>query len=231
LGHGTTIGFDLRVTAPAGHVPPPLTQVEVRYPYNLGITTSGLGLAICTPHTLEALGPAGCPPDSRMGYGSALVEIPIGSETVHEAAQVTLLRGPTHGTHLALLVSVNAEVPVWAPLTLPALLLPAPAPYGGSLTIAVPLVPTFPGTPDAPDAAVTRLSATIGSQHLIYYEDLRGRLVAYHPTGILLPNVCPRGGFPFAASLTFAEGTHASASTTVPCPEQEQGLHRPAGAP
>jgi hypothetical protein len=154
-----------------------------------------------------------------MGYGSALIEIPIGSETVHETAPVTLLRGPTHNTHLALLVFVNAEVPVWAPLTLPALLLPAPAPYGGLINIDVPLVPTFPG---APDAAVTQLHATIGPQHITYYEDLHGRLVAYNPTGVLLPDTCPRNGFPFAATLAFADGSYAAASTTVPCPAKIQ---------
>ena len=32
LGQGTTIGFDLQITAPAGRVPPPLTGADVRYP-------------------------------------------------------------------------------------------------------------------------------------------------------------------------------------------------------
>jgi hypothetical protein len=219
LGQGTTIGFDLRIAAPAGRMPPSLTQVGVSYPSNLGITTSGLGLATCSTHTLEALGPAGCPPDSRMGYGSALAEFPIGPEIVREAAQVTLLRGSTHDPHLALLVFVNAEAPIWAPLTLPALLLPAPAPFGGRIDIKVPLIPTFPG---APDVAVTQLRFTIGPQHLTYYERHHGRWEPYRPEGINLPDTCPRKGFPFAATLAFADGSHTAASTTVPCPAKTQ---------
>ena len=215
LGHGTTIGFGFQITAPTGDVPPPLTKVEVRYPADLGIGLSGLGFATCTTRTLQALGPEGCPPDSRMGYGSALAEIPVGPQIVHENAPVALLRGPTHDGHFTLLTFVNAEVPVFAPTTLPSLLLPASAPFGGRIDINVPLIPTFP---DAPDVALVQLRTTLGPQHLTYYERLHGRRRAYRPKGILLPDTCPRGGFPFAVSLTFAGGTHASATTAVSCP-------------
>lgn len=221
LGHGTTIGFGFQITT-AGHAPPPLTQVEVLYPRDLKIGLSDLGLATCTTRTLEALGPEGCPADSRMGYGNALAEIPIGTGNVHETAPVVLVHGPPHDGHFTLLTFVNAEVPVWAPLTLPSLLLPAPAPYGGRIDINVPLIPTFPA---APDVSLVRLSITIGPRHLTYYERLHGRRKAYHPQGILLPETCPLGGFPFAISLTFADDSHASASTTVPCPaEKARGI-------
>jgi hypothetical protein len=223
LGHGTTIGFGFQITTPAGDVPPPLLKVEVRYPNDLGIGLSGLGFATCTTRTLQALGPEGCPADSHMGYGSALAEIPIGTQIIHENAPVALLRGTTHDGHYTLLTFVNAEIPVFAPTTLPSLLLPAPTPFGGALDINVPLIPTFP---DAPDVALTQLHTTIGPQHLTYYEHLHGHQKAYHPRGILLPPTCPRGGFPFAVSLTFASDEHASASTTVPCPAQRQGLHQ-----
>jgi hypothetical protein len=216
LGHGTTIGFSLQITAPAGQqVPPPLTQVEVRYPRDFEIGFSDLGTAMCSQITLEKLGPEGCPADSRMGYGSALAEIPLDSGIIHETGQITLLRGPTRDGHFALLFFVNAEIPVWAPITLPSLLLPAPAPFGGRIDINVPIVPTFPS---APDVSVVRLRATIGPQHLTYYERHHGRLEPYRPEGILLPDACPRGDFPFAATLAFAEGSRVSASTIVPCP-------------
>jgi hypothetical protein len=215
LGHATTIGFGFQITAPAGRVPPPLTSVEVRYPSDLGIALSGLGLATCTPYTLEERGPAGCPTDSRMGYGTALAEIPIGPEIVHETAHITLLRAPTQNGRLALLFYANGENPVWAPITLPSLLLPAPAPYGGRIDINLPLIPSLPG---GPAVAITKLRSTIGPEHLTYYEHLHRRRVGYHPKGILLPPQCPRGGFPFAATLTFETGAQAHAHTTVPCP-------------
>ncbi|MGH2853330.1 MAG: hypothetical protein ACRDLF_03950 [Solirubrobacteraceae bacterium] len=217
LGHATTIGFGFQITAPAGRVPPPLTKVEVSYPSDLGIALSGLGLATCAPSTLEELGPAGCPTDSRMGYGTALAEIPIGPEIVHETAHITLLRAPTQNGRLALLFYANGEIPVWAPVTLPGLLLPAPAPYGGRIDINVPLIPSLPG---APPVAITKLHSTIGPEHLTYYEHLHRRGVGYRPKGILLPQRCPHDGFSFAAALTFDGGEQARARTTVPCPRR-----------
>lgn len=32
------------------------------------------------------------------------------------------------------------------------------------------------------------------------------------------PRACPRGGFPFAVSVSFQDGERTSARTTVPCP-------------
>jgi hypothetical protein len=215
LGQGTTIGFGFQITTPAGRVPPPLTRVEVRYPGNLGIALSGLGLATCTTRTLAALGPAGCPADSRMGYGTALAEIPIGPEIVHETAHITLLRAPTRNGRHALLFYAAGEVPVWAPVTLPGLLLPAPAPFGGRIDINVPVIP---GLTNGPDVAIVKLRSTIGPEHLTYYEHLHRRRVGYHPKGILLPDNCPHGGFPFAATFTFLDGSHTHAHTAVPCP-------------
>ena len=219
LGHGTTIGFGFQITAPAGRVPPPLTRVEVRYPSDLGIALSGLGLATCTPSTLEAFGPAGCSADSRMGYGTALAEIPIGPEIIHETAHLTLLRAPTQNGRLALLFYAEGTAPVNTQIFLPGLLLPAPAPFGGRIDIKVPLVPSLP---EAPAVAVVKLRSTIGPEHLTYYEHLHRRWVGYRPKGILLPDNCPPGGFPFAATLTFLDGTHASAQTTVPCPAKKK---------
>jgi hypothetical protein len=215
LGQGTTVGFGFQIAAPADQVPPPLTEVEVRYPGNLGIALSGIGLADCSPATLATYGPEGCPADSHMGVGSALVEISIGPEIVHETAAVAIVRGPEQNGRLALLVYATGKTPINAEIVFPGLLLPAPAPFGGQVHIDVPLVPSLPG---APDVAVVRLRATLGPLHLTYYERLDGTTVAYHPKGILLPRSCPRGGFPFEAAFTFQDGSHAHARTVVPCP-------------
>jgi hypothetical protein len=72
LGEGTTIGFNLRILTTGGEIPPPLTEVDLRYPEDLGIATSGLGLATCATALLEAAGPQGCPAESVMGIGSAV---------------------------------------------------------------------------------------------------------------------------------------------------------------
>jgi hypothetical protein len=215
LGQATTVGFAFQITTPTGQVPSPLTAVDVRYPGNLGIALSGLGLATCSPATLEAAGPQGCPADSLMGYGTAIAEIQIGPDIERETAGVTLLRSPTQDGHLALLFYVSAMDPVRAEISFPGLLLPAPSPYGGDINIDIPLVPSLPG---ASDVAVVKLTSTLGPEHLTYYEHTHGQVVPYNPKGILLPDTCPHDGFPFAAEFAFLDGSHSSAHTTVPCP-------------
>jgi hypothetical protein len=105
--------------------------------------------------------------------------------------------------------------PVLAQLVLSSQLLPARAPFGGLVKVNVPLVPSLP---DGPDVSVVQLAATLGPEHLTYTEKVHGRTVTYVPKGILLPDRCPRGGFPFAATLGFVDGSRASAHTAVPCP-------------
>ncbi len=215
LGAGTTIAFGFQITGAGGRVPSPLTEIDLRYPANLGIGTSGLGLESCLPATLEAFGPEGCPADSRMGYGSALVEVPFGPDVVHETATTETFSAPVSNGQLALLFYADGETPISAQLVFPAVVATALPPFGGSLNTTLPLVPTLP---EAPDAAVVRLRSTIGPLNLTYYELIRGRRVAYTPKGIVLPKSCPRGGFPFAVDFSFEDGTHASAAASVACP-------------
>jgi hypothetical protein len=216
LGQGATIGFGFHITTTTHGVPSPLTGVAVSNPNNLGIALSGLGLATCTEMTLEHSGAEGCPADSIMGYGTVHAELPIGRNIIDEAGSVTLVRGPSQNGHLAVLFYTNAETPVSSQIVLPALLLPTPAPYGGRISITVPLIE---GLPEGPDVTVTQLSSTLGPQNVTYYETVRGHRVAYHPNGILLPDHCPHGGFPFAAELHFADGSRTLTRTSVPCPK------------
>jgi hypothetical protein len=215
LGKGTTIGFAFQIAAPSDQIPPPVTGIEVLYPANLGIASSGLGLETCTAEELQVAGAGGCPPDSRMGFGRALAEVQFGPEIVKEPADVEVVRAPNQKGHIALLFYADGVSPLSAQIVVPGELAAAPAPFGGAFDINVPLVPSLP---EAPDVALTRLSSTIGPLHLTYYEQVNGRRVAYQPRGILLPNRCPRGGFPFAATFTFLDGSRASAHTAVPCP-------------
>jgi hypothetical protein len=224
LGRGTTVGFGLRVVTRDGNVPPPLTGVELSYPGNLGVALSGLGLATCDVTTLEAFGPPACPADSIMGFGTAVAEIPIGPLIAHEAAEVTIVRAPTVEARLALLFYVEGGTPVSAQLVFPGLLAPAVAPFGGAIQIEVPLVPSLPG---APDVAVVRLTATLGPEHITYYEHVRGKTRAYNPRGILLPRRCPSSGFRFSGRFRFADGSTTTASTTVPCPRRRRTASGP----
>jgi hypothetical protein len=217
LGGGTTIGFSFTVATTTGQVPSPLTGVDLLYPANLGIATSGLGLATCTATIIEERGPEGCPSESQMGYGSGLVEVPFGPEILHEVATTRVFMAHLNQGHLGLVFWAVGATPVAAQIVFPGLVLPAGNPYGGELSTTIPLVPTLPG---APDAAVVELSTTIGPEHLTYYERIRGKYHPYHPQGIVLPRTCPRGGFKFAARFTFQDATHSNARTSVPCPHR-----------
>ena len=209
LGAPTTIALGFAIApGPGEQVPSPLTGVSFHYPANIGIATSELGTAACQPAAVEARGPAICPPNSRMGTGSAFVEIPVGGETQTETAAITLLAGPSEGGYLRFLVGASGLSPVIARVLMTSLLL------NGTLQLTVPLVSSLPG---APDVSVVKVHVTIGGR-LTYYRNTGRRRIAYHPKGVLLPRTCPRGGFRFAATFTFLDGTQASARTTIACP-------------
>jgi hypothetical protein len=218
LGHGTTIVFGFQI-AGGGETPPPLTALDLRYPSDLGIALSGLGLDTCSPETLQTAGPQACPADSLMGSGSAFAEIPFGPQLVQESTAVTIVRAPSENGHLALLIHAAGASPVIANIVFPALLLPSTAPFGERLRADVPLIPSLPG---APDVAMVSMHATLGPKGIVYNERVGRTTVSYRPNGILLPDRCPHGGFPFAATFAFLDGTHAIARTNVPCPAQRR---------
>jgi len=209
LGAATTVSFGFRIAAPGG-TPAPLRGIELAYPPNLGFATSGLGVAACPLEVLEALGPAACPPDSRMGYGSAHVEIPISAHPVEESVTLALVAGPSTDGYLHLLVYASGSTPVIAEVVLSGVLLP------GRIDIVVPPIPSLP---EAPYVAVTQMRLTLGGD-LTYYETVGGASVAYRPPGVGLPRGCPRRGFRFAATFAFIDGTRSKASTSVACPHR-----------
>lgn len=215
MGAGTTIRVGFQVEVAAGEVPSPVTDVQLLLPPGLSIAASDLGLETCSLSSLEDEGLAGCPPDSLMGRGSAIAEVPFGSEFISEPAQVTLFSGALQNGHLQLLFLASGELPVLANLVFGALVLPAQAPFGGLIDTTLPLVPSVRG---GPDMALVRLQTTIGAKGITYYERVKGKTISFRPRGLVLPRSCPRGGFAFAANLSFQDGTHSSAATNVPCP-------------
>lgn len=208
LGASTAVSLSFTLTTPAGEIPSPLTALDFRYPASLGIATSGLGVTACDPARLEADGPAACPADSIIGYGSASVEVPEGGEVIPETASIALVAGPSENGYLRLLVCATGLTPVAARIVMPTLLV------NGHLQITVPLVPSLP---EGPDVAVVSAHVMIGG-HLTYYEHTRGKTIAYRPKGVMLPRHCPREGFQFTATLSFLDGTQAAAHTSAACP-------------
>ena len=215
LGQSTTISFGFHIAASTRHVPPPLIGVEISYPVEFGFALSELGLATCSTRTLEVAGPEGCPPNSLMGHGTAVAEIPVGPEILDETAYVTIVRTLERSGHLALLIYAEGETPVSAEIMFPGLILPAAPPFGGRLKMQVPLVSSLP---DGPNVAIVQFQSTLGPLDLHYTERVHGRTVMYEPKGIPLPDHCPPEGFVFAAKFTFMDGSNAVARTAVPCP-------------
>jgi len=216
LGAGTTIRFGFTITLPHGRVPPPLRGIDLRYPANIGLITSGLGIATCEQAALERLGPPGCSPDSLLGYGSARVEIPFAEETLEESGELTTWMAPIRNGHLSLLFLAEGKTPISASLVFPGIIAAARFPFGGSLQTEIPVIPSVP---ERPNASVVQLTSTIGPRHILYYTYIHGKRITYQPNGLRLPNTCPHGGFPFAATFTFLDGSRTQVQTAVPCPQ------------
>jgi hypothetical protein len=215
LGVSTTIGFGFEVTSTDGGLPSPLTSVSLRLPPGINYVTTTLGLAICKPAALVEHGLGGCSPNSRLGFGSAFVEVPFGDGAGHEIPEIQALMGPPHNGNIVVLFYANGQEPVYAQLVFQGELVAGSKAFGGSLNTAIPLIPSVP---DGPPVSIVKVQATIGPNHLTYYEHVHGRRVSFHPKGVSVPSSCPRGGFPFSAEFSFADGSTAVAQSTVPCP-------------
>jgi hypothetical protein len=215
LGKGTTIEFSIQISAPGQLVPSPLSGLALRYPARMGLATSGLGRATCTATMLEDRGKAGCPANALMGFGSALLAIPAEGEIVHEPGSISIWMAPVANNDFQLLFYANATAPASEPLVFAGLIEEADAPFGGSLNTQI---PPIPWSPESPPASITRFTARIGSQNVTYYRRAGRHEIPYRPEGLRLPHSCPRGGFPFAVTLAFVDGTRTTARAFVPCP-------------
>jgi hypothetical protein len=219
LGAPTTIEFEFEVTSTTpGAVPEPVTGVDLKLPAGLALATSTLGLANCEAAKLLTQGLEGCPPNARVGFGSAIAAIPIDGGAVQEEGQLTALIGPPNPEHLEVLFFAEAERPVSAELVFPGEILEGGGPFSAELNTEVPLIPTWPG---GPNISITKMASTIGPLRLTYYRNVDGQVMAFRPRGASLPKRCPRHGFPFHIELTFLDGTKAGAASAVPCPKRQ----------
>jgi hypothetical protein len=211
----TTITFGFTVSSPDEPTPSPLLGVDLHLPAGIGLGRTTLGTAICEPVELYEQGPQGCPSDSRLGYGSALAEVPYGPEVVQEHAAVYAYRGATSEEHTTILFFAEGWLPVFADLIFPGQLLEDTGPFSGSIDTQVPLVPSLPG---GPNVSVVQFQSTFGPKNLTYEREVNNELLLYKPRGVTVPAVCPPGGYPFAGDFTFEDGTHQTVHATAPCP-------------
>jgi hypothetical protein len=214
-GARTTILFGFTVGTTDGSVPAGLSGIDLHLPSHMGLATTSLGLATCEAPTLIAAGLNGCSTNARIGYGSAVVEVPLGPQLVVEHTGISALLAPDEDSHQRMLFYANGITPVFAQLVFPAKLLPESGSVGGGINTTVPVVGVLP---DGPNASVVKFSSTIGPLHLTYYKRRHGKRVAFRPRGVKVPKACPRGGYPFSADFEFQDATVLSARTHVPCP-------------
>ncbi len=217
LGASTTIGFGFDIASSEGALPSPLRAVSLKLPAGLNYLDTTLGLAICQPASLLARGLAGCSPNSRLGFGSAFVEVPFGEGAAHEIPHIDALMGPPHGHNTVVLFYADGREPVYAQIVFAGELIAGSQSFGGSLNADIPLIPSVTA---GPPVSIVRVRTTIGPAHLTYYERRHGHTVAFHPVGVSLPPRCPRGGFEFVAQFDFTDATSVTATSTVPCPHR-----------
>lgn len=218
LGASTTIGFGFEIANTDGGLPSPLRSVSLKLPPGINYLSTTLGLAICHPAMLLARGVAGCPPNSRLGFGSAFVEVPFGQDAGREIPHIDALMGPPHNGNVVVLFYADGREPVYAQIVFAGELIEGSETLGGSLDAALPLIPSVTA---GPPVSIVSVRTTIGPAHLTYYRHVHGRRVSFHPVGASLPAHCPHGGFRFSASFSFDDGTSTSTSTSVPCPRRK----------
>ncbi len=214
-GTRTTIIFGLSVSSPDGRLPSPVTSLDLRLPAHMGIATTTLGQANCEPQNLIEYGLAGCSANARIGFGDALAIVPFGAHGIREKASINALMGPPAGEQIKVLFYAEGLTPVFAQAVFSGLVLADTSPFGERIDTTVPLVHSWP---EGPNVSLVSFKSTIGPLHLTYHKQVNGRTVSYHPHGVSVPKHCPHGGYPFAADLTFEDGTATTAGARVPCP-------------
>jgi hypothetical protein len=199
LGASTALTLALRYSAvEEGRegVPAPVRTIVTQLPAGLRIDLRGV--QGCSATRLRQDGAAGCPSGSLLGRGHAALEVHAGSQTLPEQAAEWAFRGPNRGSSPTLEILGQGYTPLYERTVSTGVLSGDHAPYGSELTVSIPPIPTLVYEPDA---SLTSMSLTISRNGTI-----------------AVPGSCPAGGFAFAAASTFADGSTATATASVPCP-------------
>jgi hypothetical protein len=204
LGARGALTFTIHYSGGELGVPSPVRRTVLRLPAGLSLDIPHL--SSCTAARLRARGPSGCPSQSEIGGGYALVETHAGTETITEEIALSAFLGPPRNFQPTLEILAQGYTPLDERMIFSGAVLPADAPYGEELTLSIPPIPTLVFEPDA---SIVTFSLTIGTS---------GRHRTSGANTVLVPSTCPMGGFPFAAEFSYADGAGGSALATTPCP-------------
>jgi hypothetical protein len=185
-------------------VPSPVRRLLVKLPSGLGLNIPAL--RSCSASRLRTHGAKGCPAQSRIGSGHALVEAHAGSQLITEDIALWIFLGPLHNFTPTFEVLGAGDTPLRKRVVLSGTVIPDRAPYGEGLEMNLPPISTLPLEPDASIAALTLTVGT--SKHRL----------ARGANTVVAPASCPLGGFPFATEFTYGDGSTGSSLATAPCP-------------
>jgi hypothetical protein len=203
LGARAQLTFTIDFAGGELGVPSPMLRSVLKFPVGLSLDIPNL--RSCSPSRLQARGVSGCPAQSRIGGGHAIVEAYLGSQLTVESVTLWAFLGPLRNLQGTVEIFGEGYAPLGEQMVLTANGLSEPAPYGEGLELSLPPIPTVP---PGSNASILTFSLTIGaSEH-----------PNAHANTVLIPSKCPPGGFPFAAEFTYVDGSSGRALATVPCP-------------
>jgi hypothetical protein len=186
-------------------LPSPVRTSVIELPAGLGIDIPSL--RSCSATRLRTQGASGCPAQSQIGSGYALLEGDAGSQLISENVRLWVFLGPLHGFQPTFLVLAEGYTPLEERIVLSGNVKPAAAPYGEELAMSIPEIPTLPLEPDA---SVATLTLTVGT---------RAQRLTRGANAVVVPASCPAGGFPFATESSYADGSVSSDLATASCPQ------------
>jgi hypothetical protein len=203
LGARGALTFTIEYAAARSGVPEPLRHATLMFPAGMSIEVPHL--YPCSPAALRARGPAGCSPKSLLGSGHALAEVAAGSQLISEHIALWAFLGPPRNLVPTLELLGQGYTPFDERFVFSGTVLTANPPYGEELEMPMPAIASLPLEPDA---SIVSFTLTVGEHH-------SHRAAT---DSVVVPSVCPLGGFPFAAAFTYADGSSGNATATAPCP-------------
>ncbi len=204
LGAKAALTFTIQYGGGQFGVPSPVRRSVLQFPAGLSLDIPNL--RSCPAASLRARGASGCPTQSEIGTGHALVEVHAGTETLTEDVTLWAFLGPPQNLEPTFEILAQGYTPLDERMVLTGTVLGDRPPYGEELVMSIPAIPTLALEPDA---SIATFSLTIGASRRHRTRDANT---------VLVPSSCPVGGFPFAAEFTYADGSDGSALTTIPCP-------------
>lgn len=204
LGARAALTITIRYTGGELGVLSPVRRSVLRFPAGLRLEVPNL--RSCTAARLRARGARGCPAQSELGGGRALVEAHAGSQILTEEVVLWTFLGPPRNLQPTFEVLGQGYTPLEKRVVFTGVVQGDRAPYGEELVMSIPPISTLPLESDA---SIVTFSLTIGASK---------RHRAPGANSVVVPSSCPVGGFPFAAEFSYADGSSGSALATVPCP-------------